>query len=106
MPTRSSERRSSARVATAKSLEDPAHREPRFAIGSRVRVLFDRLLYPGRITSVNEQRLFTVQFDDGELCDDVEESELRPERLSDDPVHKAHPGLVKRLRPSFRQMHR
>ena len=88
MPTRSSERRSSARVATARSLEDPAHREPRFAIGSRVRVLFDRLLYPGRITSVNEQRLFTVQFDDGELCDDVEESELRPERLSDDPVHK------------------
>ena len=33
---------------------------------------------PGRITSVNEQRLFTVQFDDGELCDDVEEASSAP----------------------------
>ena len=82
-------RSSSERVATANSLKDPAlDAEPRYAAGSRVRVPFDRLLHAGLVKSVDHQRVFTVQFDDGELCDDVEESELRPEPLSDEPVHK------------------
>jgi len=81
--------RSSERVATANSLKDSALvLKPRYAVGSRVRVLFDRLLYPGRITSVDAQLLFTVQFDDGDLYDGITESELRPERLSGEPMHK------------------
>ena len=83
-----SSRSSSERVATANSLKDPAlDLEPRYAVGSRVRVSFDHRLYAGVITSIDHQRFVTVQFDDGDLCDDVKESELRPEPLSGEPVH-------------------
>jgi len=82
-------RSTSLRVATANSLKDPAlDLEPRlYAVGSRVRVSFDRHLYAGVITA-SHQRIFTVEFDDGEVWEDVKESELRPEPLSGEPVHK------------------
>ena len=61
-------RSSSVRVATANSLKDPAPAldpEPRYAAGSRVPVPFGRLLHAGLVKSVDHQRFFTVQFDDG-----------------------------------------
>ena len=74
-------RSTSLRVATANSLKDPAlDLEPRlYAVGSRVRVSFDRHLYAGVITA-SHQRIFTVEFDDGEVWEDVKESEksVRP----------------------------
>ena len=61
-----SSRSSSERVATANSLKDPAlDPEPRYAAGSRVPVPFGRLLHAGLVKSVDHQRFFTVQFDDG-----------------------------------------
>lgn len=83
--------RSSARVATANSLKDLPLDLERHAVGSRVRVCFDRNLYAGVITFIDHQpssTRFTVSFDDGTVEEDVQESELRPETLSGDPVHR------------------
>ena len=49
-------------------------------VGSAVRVLFDKLLYPGTIRAWHASGLCTVEFDDGEVHHDVASSELKPIR--------------------------
>ena len=49
-------------------------------VGAAVRVLFDKLLYPGTIRAWHASGLCTVGFDDGEVHHDVAAFELKPMR--------------------------
>ena len=56
------------------------HRRPSYAVGDRVTVQFDDTPYGGLVLSVcrsgRGQPTYSIQFDDGEKVDDVEEEEI------------------------------